>query len=81
MQEKSFKATTIVIPESANGLVLEAAFNQWSEETRPTSILHIQYYHDAAAHAKGYQVVYEEEWTPYPQTETPKEDETVRLLI
>ncbi len=62
MQDKSFKATTIVIPEASNRLVLEAAFNNWAEETKPASILHVHYYHDMESHVRGYQVVYEEPW-------------------
>jgi len=81
MQEKIYKATTIAIPEVANGLVLEAAFNNWSEETKPTSILHVHYYHDMEAHVKGYQVVYEEPWAPFVHPEVPKEEETARLLV
>jgi hypothetical protein len=81
MQEKSFKATTIVIPEVANRLVLEEAFNHWSEETKPSSILHVHYYHDIDSHVRGYQVVYEEPWRPHYQPETPKEELTVQLLI
>jgi len=81
MQEKLFKAATIAVPDSVNRSVLEAAFNQWSEETKPTSILHIHYYDDAQAHARGYQVVYEEDWRPYLQPETPQEEETAHLLV
>ncbi len=81
MPEKLFKAATIAIPDSANRSVLEAAFNQWSEDTKPASILHIHYYHDAEGHARGYQVVYEEAWRPYLRAETPKEEETAHLLV
>lgn len=81
MQEKAFKAATIVIPEVANRLVLEEAFNQWSEETKPSSILHVHYYHDMESHVRGYQVVYEEPWMPHFQPETPKEEETVVHLL
>jgi hypothetical protein len=81
MQEKSFKATTIVTPDVSSRLVLEAAFNNWSEETKPRSILHVHYYHDKEAHVRGYQVVYEENRTPYAKTMTPKEDEPVRMLV
>jgi len=81
MQEKSYKAATIVTPDVANRLVLEEAFNSWSEETKPTSILHVHYYHDVQAHVRGYQVVYEEGWAPYLMPETPKEEETARLLV
>lgn len=81
MQEKLFKATTIVIPDVANRLVLEEAFNYWSKETKPASILHVHYYHDMAAHVRGYQVVYEEPWMPYLQPETPKEEERAHLVV
>jgi ABC-type amino acid transport system permease subunit len=81
MPEKSFKAATIVIPDAANRTVLEEAFNEWSEQTKPTSILHIHYYHDLEAHARGYQVVYEEPWMPYLHSEVPKEEETAHLLV
>lgn len=81
MHEKLFKATTIVAPDVANRLVLEAAFNNWAEETKPASILHVHYYHDPEAHVRGYQVVYEETWRPYLVPETPREDEVARLLV
>ena len=81
MQDKSFKATTIVIPDVSNRLLLEEAFNQWSDEVRPNSILHVHYYHDMEAHVKGYQLVYEEAWMPSYLVETPKEDETAHLLV
>ena len=81
MHEKSFKAATIVIPEVANRLVLEEAFNQWSEETKPTSILHVHYYHDVDSHVRGYQVVYEEPWMPRLEPEKPKEEMTIQLLV
>ena len=81
MQTKSFKATTIVIPDASNRLVLEAAFNSWSQEARPANILHIYYYHDEESHVRGYQVVYEEAWMPYVSPELPKQEETKRLLV
>ena len=81
MPDKIFKATTIVTPEIANSLVLEAAFNDWAEETKPASILHVHYYHDAEAHVHGYQVVYEEPWKPFLAPETPLENEPARLLV
>ncbi len=81
MQGKSFKATTIVVPEVANRLVLEEAFNQWSKEAKPSSILHVHYYHDSESHVRGYQVVYEEPWVPPFRAETPKEEETAHLLV
>ena len=81
MQDKSYKATTIVIPDVANRLVLEAAFNQWSDDVKPSSILHVHYYHDAEAHVKGYQVVYEEPWLARYGIETPKEEETAHLVV
>lgn len=81
MKEKSFKATTIVTPDVSSRLVLEAAFNNWAEETKPRSILHVHYYHDMEAHVRGYQVVYEENWTPHLTPEPPKEDEPVRMLV
>ena len=81
MQEKSFKATTIVTPDVSNSLVLEAAFNHWAEETRPADILHVHYYHDAESRVHGYQVVYEEPWMPFVATELPKKEETVRMLV
>ena len=63
MNDKSYKAATILTPDHASRLVLEEAFNLWSEETKPNSILHVHYYHDRDAHVRGYQVVYEEPWT------------------
>jgi hypothetical protein len=81
MQEKSFKATTIVIPDVSNRLVLEAAFNDWAEEARPANILHVHYYHDSGSRVQGYQVVYEEPWMPYLAPELPKQDETARMLV
>jgi len=81
MQEKLFKATTIVIPDVASRLVLEEAFNHWSEETKPASILNVHYYHDMEAHVRGYQVVYEEPWMPYLHPETPREVETAYLVV
>jgi hypothetical protein len=81
MLEKSFKATTIVTPDVANRLVLEAAFNSWAAEARPANILHIHYYHDPEAHVRGYQVVYEEPWIPYVSPELPKKEESARLLV
>lgn len=81
MQDKIFKATTIVAPDVSNRLVLEAAFNNWAEETKPTSILHVHYYHDMEAHVRGYQVVYEEPWAPYPAPEKTLENEPVRMLV
>jgi hypothetical protein len=81
MQDKSFKATTIVIPDVTNRLVLEAAFNNWAEETKPASILHVHYYHDAETHVRGYQVVYEEPWAPYLAPETPLEREPAHMMI
>lgn len=81
MKERSFKATTIVTPDVSSRLVLEAAFNTWSEETKPRSILHVHYYHDKEAHVRGYQVVYEENWTPCVTPGTSKEDEPARMLV
>jgi hypothetical protein len=81
MHDKSFKATTIVAPDISSRLVLEAAFNNWAEETKPTSILHVHYYHDAESHVRGYQVVYEEEWMPYLAPEPPLEKEPARMLV
>ena len=81
MQDKSFKAATIVIPDVSNRLILEAAFNHWAEETKPATILHVHYYHDVEACVRGYQVVYEESWMPYLAPSTPKEEDTVRLLV
>ena len=81
MPDKTYKATTIAIPEVANGLVLEEAFNLWSQETKPASILHVHYYHDLESHVKGYQVVYEEPWAPYLQPMTPGEEDVARLLV
>jgi hypothetical protein len=81
MQDKSFKATTIVTPDVSNRLVLEAAFNFWAEEARPANILHVHYYHDPESHVRGYQVVYEEPWMPYTAAELPKRDETARMLV
>ena len=81
MQDKIFKATTIVAPDVGNRLVLEAAFNDWAEETKPASILHVHYYHDLEAHVRGYQVVYQESWTPYLRPEVPLEQEPARLLV
>ena len=81
MQDKSFKATTIVIPDVTNRLVLEAAFNNWAEETKPASILHVHYYHDVASHVRGYQVVYEEPWMPYLAPEPTREEEPARMLV
>jgi hypothetical protein len=63
MHNKSFKAATILVPDHANRLVLEEAFNTWAEETKPNSILHVHYYHEREARVRGYQVVYEEAWT------------------
>jgi hypothetical protein len=60
---------------------LEEAFDQWSEEARPASILHVHYYHDLESHLRGYQVVYEEPWMPCLSLETPKEEEPARLLF
>jgi ornithine carbamoyltransferase len=81
MHDKSSKATTIVTPDVSNRLVLEAAFNDWAEETKPASILHVHYYHDVEACVRGYQVVYEESWMPYLEAETPKEEQAARLLV
>ena len=81
MPDKSFKATTIVTPDVANRLVLEAAFNNWAEETKPASILHVHYYHDMESHVRGYQVVYEEPWMAYLAPETPREQEPARMLV
>jgi hypothetical protein len=81
MQEKSFKATTIVAPDVTSRLVLEAAFNSWAEEARPANILHVHYYHDPESCVRGYQVVYEEPWTPYTAPELPKREETARMLV
>ena len=81
MEEKSFKAATIVTPDATSRLILEEAFNSWSDETKPASILHVHYYHDVQAHVRGYQVVYEEGWRPYTAPETPKEEDTARLLV
>jgi hypothetical protein len=81
MQGKVFKATTIIAPDVGNRLVLEAAFNEWAEETKPESILHVHYYHGMESRVRGYQVVYEEAWTPYVTPEIPKEHEPARLLV
>ena len=81
MQDKSFKATTIVTPDVSSRLVLEAAFNDWAEETKPASILHVHYYHDMESRVRGYQVVYEEPWVAYLAPETPQEQEPARLLV
>lgn len=81
MQEKSFKATTIVVPDVSNRLVLEAAFNHWVEEARPTNILHVHFYHDPESRVHGYQVVYEEPWMPYLAPELPQREEPVRMLV
>lgn len=62
MNDKSYKAATILIPDHTSRLVLDEAFNQWAEETKPNSILHVHYYHDRNAGVRGYQVVYEEPW-------------------
>jgi hypothetical protein len=81
MQGKQFKATTIIAPDVSNRLILEAAFNEWAEETKPESILHVHYYHDMEAHVRGYQVVYEESWAPYVTPEVPREQEPARMLV
>jgi len=81
MQDKMFKATTIVAPDVSSRLILEAAFNDWAEETKPASILHVHYYHDMEAHVRGYQVVYQEPWIPYLGPEVPQEQEPVRMLV
>ena len=81
MQEKMFKATTILIPDVSSRLVLEAAFNNWAEETKPATILHVHYYHDMESHVRGYQVVYQEPWMPYLTPEVPDEQETMRMLV
>ena len=81
MQEKMFKATTILIPDVSSRLVLEAAFNNWVEETKPATILHVHYYHDMDSHVRGYQVVYQEPWMPYLTPEVPDERETMRMLV
>jgi hypothetical protein len=81
MKDKLFKATTIVTPDVTNMLVLEEAFNNWAEDTKPASILHVQFYHDMETRVRGYQVVYEEEWAPSLAPETPKEREPVRMLV
>ena len=81
MQDKSFKATTIIIPDVSNRLVLEEAFNQWSDDVKPNSILHVHYYHDVEAHVKGYQVVYEEPWMAGYEVEIPKEDLTAHMVV
>lgn len=81
MQDKFFKATTIVIPDTSKGAVLEEAFNRWSEEVRPNSILHVHYYHDVEAHVRGYQVVYEEPWVPGYPTDLPRRAATAHLVV
>ena len=81
MQEKSFKATTIVVPAASNRLVLEAAFNTWAEQAHPANILHVHYYHDAEEQVQGYQLVYEEAWMPYLAPELPKKEDRARMLV
>jgi hypothetical protein len=81
MQSKMFKATTIVTPDVSTRLVLEAAFNNWAQETKPASILHVHYYHDMDSHVRGYQVVYEEPWMPYVAAQVPDEQDNARLLV
>ena len=81
MQDKMFKATTIVAPDLSSRLILEAAFNDWAEATKPASILHVHYYHDMEAHVRGYQLVYQESWAPYLGPEVPLEQEPARMLV
>ena len=80
-QDKLFKATTILTPDVSNRLVLEAAFNNWAKQTKPASILHVHYYHDAESHVRGYQVVYEEPQVAYLAPETPPERESARMQV
>jgi hypothetical protein len=65
MQDKSFNATTIVTPDTANGLALDAAFNSWAEDIKSAGILHVRFHHDMKAHDRAFQVVYVEPLDEY----------------
>jgi hypothetical protein len=80
MQERTFKAATIVTPGLSSRLVLEAAFNDWATETKPANILHVHYYHDVELRVRGYQVVYEEPRGYYLAPKAPPNDEPARML-
>jgi len=60
LQYISFNAKTMVTPDTANRLPLEAAFNNWVEETEPPSILPVRFYRDMNAYDREFPVVYME---------------------
>ena len=80
MQERRFKATTIVTSDLSSRLVLECAFNDWATETNPANILHVHYYHDMELRVRGYQVVYEEPRGYYLAPKIPLDEEPARML-
>jgi len=59
MEEKTFKAVNISAQDSRGRSTLVDAFNQWAEKERPASIIHVYYFHDLRAHARGYLIIYE----------------------
>jgi hypothetical protein len=60
MQYISRKAITIVAPDTANRLPLEAAFKNRAEGTEPASILPVRFDRDMKAQGLGFPAVYGE---------------------
>jgi hypothetical protein len=69
MQYISFNTKTIVIPDSANRLPLEAAFKNWAEETDPAGVLPVSFYHEMNAHDREFPVVYIEPIEEYSEVD------------
>ncbi|MGA3325044.1 MAG: hypothetical protein ABSF45_11275 [Terriglobia bacterium] len=65
MEYIPFNAKTIVTPDIANRLPLEAAFNNWAEETEPPSIVPGRFNHDMNAHDRDFPLVYVEPMEEY----------------
>lgn len=71
MQNTTFKAITITVPDSRCHTALEEAFNLWASEEKPSNILHVHYYHDVHLRVQGYQVIYQETLPVLSQPQVP----------
>jgi len=59
MEERTFRAVNISAQDSRGRSTLVDAFNEWAENERPASIIHVYYFHDQSAHTRGYLIIYE----------------------
>ncbi|MBZ5542250.1 MAG: hypothetical protein LAO07_01045 [Acidobacteriia bacterium] len=57
MEPKLFKALTIAPADSRSRKDLAEAFNEWAEDERPASIVHVHYFHDPELRARGYPII------------------------